>query len=395
MPTRQIKCGNALSREWVTDVALPTEGANVPAIVAHVDATVNRLLPADWTWVPDTPELIIPADADVPDNEAVEQLEALLAQTMDALDLTDPRWLLPRPVERHTESGAEIVVTAQSQPDGRTVAVQVEIDGAPVRDMTLEEVTAADLERIADEIAGQCREIVKTMHDRRAVATATPAADGIKVLVTVDSWDENATGPLGEAGCWVGSEEPWYSDVLPECSDEDLADLADQALRDTRPTVSIHDVYQDLTLPDLRALRDELAANGEPDADATIRDESRDVEQVIVGSDGEAMTNGAAIAEIDARIAHVGVRVMADRLDRVRPLAELRDWARELRDSGLLGEDEQTNTILPDRGPLAPWSIPDGATVIDDDGTNVTIELPSGEMARWINTEREWVAADE
>ena len=78
-----------------------------------------------------------------------------------------------------------------------------------------------------------------------------------------------------------------------------------------------------------------------------------------------------------------------DRLDRCRTLEDLQDYAEWLYASDALDESEQTTTIG-HRGPLAPWSVPQDAEVLDDRGDDVIVLLPSGEVARWRNTERRW-----
>ena len=76
-----------------------------------------------------------------------------------------------------------------------------------------------------------------------------------------------------------------------------------------------------------------------------------------------------------------------DRLADVRTLDDLRTWAADLYDSGLLDESEQ-------HGDLAPWAVPDEADVIADTLEDVYIRLPSGEMARWCNRDRAWEEVD-
>lgn len=82
------------------------------------------------------------------------------------------------------------------------------------------------------------------------------------------------------------------------------------------------------------------------------------------------------------------------RLDAVQTLVDLRAYAEALYASGDLDESEQMTTSDPDYGWLAPWSVPQSAEVLDDSGEDVTVRLPSGELARWRNSRREWGSVD-
>lgn len=76
-----------------------------------------------------------------------------------------------------------------------------------------------------------------------------------------------------------------------------------------------------------------------------------------------------------------------NRLGDIYTLEELKAWATDLYDSGLLDESEQ-------HGDLAPWAVPDGADVIADTLEDIYIRLPSGELARWHNQDRAWEGVD-
>ncbi|MGO9118305.1 MAG: hypothetical protein ACLQPD_11945 [Desulfomonilaceae bacterium] len=83
------------------------------------------------------------------------------------------------------------------------------------------------------------------------------------------------------------------------------------------------------------------------------------------------------------------------RLERCKTADELIAWSEDLINSRLLDESEQTKWMTPIHGFLAPRSFPTSATVIKDDGENVTIRMASGEIVTWDNPDREWLKTAE
>jgi len=79
-------------------------------------------------------------------------------------------------------------------------------------------------------------------------------------------------------------------------------------------------------------------------------------------------------------------------LEEVKTLEDLQEWSEALCASGLLDESEQTSDWGP-RGPMAPWDYPSDAEVIWDNCEDHIVRLPSGELARWTNSERAWSEA--
>lgn len=82
-------------------------------------------------------------------------------------------------------------------------------------------------------------------------------------------------------------------------------------------------------------------------------------------------------------------------LDAVTDLDDLQSYSAALYASDLLDESEQTTTFSTERGPLAPWSLPSDAEVIEDNGEDVTARLASQEVVGWSNRDRAWSAVEE
>ncbi len=80
---------------------------------------------------------------------------------------------------------------------------------------------------------------------------------------------------------------------------------------------------------------------------------------------------------------------ICDRLDACTTAKDLALYAGDLYACGLLDESEQT-TMIGKRGPLAPWLWPEGAELLSDNGEDFVVRLASGNLARWINRDREW-----
>ena len=78
-----------------------------------------------------------------------------------------------------------------------------------------------------------------------------------------------------------------------------------------------------------------------------------------------------------------------DLLQTVTSLAELQSFAKDLYASDLLDESEQTREWR-GYGPLAPWSTPDSAESLWENGEDQIIRLSNGDLARWTNTDRAW-----
>lgn len=77
---------------------------------------------------------------------------------------------------------------------------------------------------------------------------------------------------------------------------------------------------------------------------------------------------------------------LAKELSNVTSYAELSKWAADVYASGLLDRDRK----IPGSA-LRPWSFPDSARVIYNNGRDIKIVLVNGEIATWSGCNQRWI----